>query len=423
MWGRTGSDTRLVPLLEEALDGLDPEEAELRARLLARLAGALRDEHSRERRDRLSAEALEAARGSGNAGALLYALDGRSAAIIGPDTVGECLEIANEFCAIAEQGGDLERSLPAFDHRRTVLVITGDLQTAQLDLARELEIVEILRQPAQLWQAYAASAMFALLIGPVANAEPLIAKAFEFGETSMPDTAGPDASPPTLLAGDFQGWADEVVPELADLADAFPARVAFRCALAHAHARVGNVQEAQELLTELGAERFSVLPFDQEWLWAASLLAETIVWIGDLEAAEVLYELVVPWVGLNASDHPEGFRGSVARDAGLLAAMLDRPDLAAGHFEDAIAANTKIGARVWVAYTKSDYGQLLLERGGAGNAERAHELLASARALAAELGTPLAGREPFRAGRMTEVRILGPLEVRDGDRTNPARGR
>jgi DNA-binding SARP family transcriptional activator len=386
MWGRTGSDTRLVPLLEEALDGLDPEEAELRARLLARLAGALRDEHSRERRDRLSAEALEAARRSGNAGALLYALDGRSAAIIGPDTVGECLEIANEFCAIAEQGGDLERSLPAFDHRRTVLVITGDLQTAQLDLARELEIAEILRQPAQLWQAYAASAMFALLIGPVADAEPLIARAFEFGETSMPDTAVPTHRLQRYWLADFQGWTEEVVPELADLAHAFPARVAFRCALAHAHARVGNVREARKLVTKLQADRFSALPFDQEWLWAMSLLAETVVWIGDVEAAEVLYELVVPWVALNASDHPEGFRGSVSRDAGLLASLLNRPDEAAGHFEDAILANTKIGARVWVAHAQSDYGRLLLERGQSGDTDRAEELLSSALDLSDELG-------------------------------------
>ena len=386
MWGRTGTDTRLVPLLEEALDGLDPQEAELRARLLARLAGALRDEHSRERRDRLSAEALEAARHSGDAGALLYALDGRSAAIIGPDTVAECLEIANEFCAIAEQGGDLERALPAFDHRRTVLVITGDLQTAQLDLARELEIVEIMRQPAQLWQAYSASAMFALLIGPVADAEPLIAKAYEFGRTSMPDTAVPTHRLQRYWLADFQGWAEEVVPELADLADAFPARVAFRCALAHAHARVGNLRAAKELVGELRADRFAIVPFDQEWLWAMSLVAETVVWIGDLEAAEVVYELVVPWVGLNASDHPEGFRGSVSRDAGLLAAMLDRPDVAAGHFEDAIAANTKIGARVWVAHAQRDYGQLLMERGRPGDAERAAEHLGSALGLADELG-------------------------------------
>ena len=52
VWARAGGDERLVPLLEEGLAALAEEDVELRARLLARLAGALRDEHSRDRRDR-----------------------------------------------------------------------------------------------------------------------------------------------------------------------------------------------------------------------------------------------------------------------------------------------------------------------------------------------------------------------------------
>jgi hypothetical protein len=55
MWARAAGDERLVPLLEEGLAAVQDQDVELRARLLARLAGALRDEHSRERRDRLSA--------------------------------------------------------------------------------------------------------------------------------------------------------------------------------------------------------------------------------------------------------------------------------------------------------------------------------------------------------------------------------
>ena len=42
-WQRAGDDTRLVPLLEEALRTLGDDGPMLRARLLARLAGALRD--------------------------------------------------------------------------------------------------------------------------------------------------------------------------------------------------------------------------------------------------------------------------------------------------------------------------------------------------------------------------------------------
>ena len=53
-WHRAGDDDRLVPLLEEALQTLGDDAAPLRARLLARLAGALRDQPSLEPRASLS---------------------------------------------------------------------------------------------------------------------------------------------------------------------------------------------------------------------------------------------------------------------------------------------------------------------------------------------------------------------------------
>ena len=58
MYLRAAGDDRLVPLLEEGLVALADEDVALRVRLLARLAGALRDEPSRDRRDRLSREAV-----------------------------------------------------------------------------------------------------------------------------------------------------------------------------------------------------------------------------------------------------------------------------------------------------------------------------------------------------------------------------
>src|SRR2546423_12773428 len=83
---RAGDDHQLVPLLEEGLAALAEEDVELRARLLARLAGALRDEHSRDRRDRLSREAVEIAPRAGNPAALAHALAGRGAGLLGPAT-------------------------------------------------------------------------------------------------------------------------------------------------------------------------------------------------------------------------------------------------------------------------------------------------------------------------------------------------
>ena len=386
MWGRAGSDTLLVPLLEESLEALGEEDDVLRARLLARLAGALRDEHSRDRRDMLSKEALELARSTGSPAALVWALDGRSAAIIAPDTAAECFALANELREVSERFGDLERLAYAIDHQRTVLVMVGDLRAAQVDLAEESRIVRQLRQPAQLWQVRAAEAMFALATGELGRAEALIPEAFSFGEGSLPDTAIPVYELQQYALADFQGRLDEVAPAVRDVVAAYPARAAFRCALLHLDARVGRTREAQQALNELRATGFSALPFDQEWLWGMSLLAETAVLLDDSDSASALYEMLAPWVALNAADHPEGIRGSVSSYLGILATTTGRRRDAEKHFDDALESNERMGVRTYLAQTKYDYARMLLERAEPGDAERAGELLESAKALSDEIG-------------------------------------
>jgi DNA-binding SARP family transcriptional activator len=386
MWGRAGSDAVLVPLLEEGLDALGDRDDVLRARLLARLAGAIRDEHSRERRDALSKEALDVARRTGSPAALVWALDGRSAAIIGPDTIDECLVLANEFREVSERSGDLERFAYALDHRRTVLVMVGDLRSVEIDLARELEIVEQLKQPGQLWQVYAARAMFALATGELADAETLIDLSFQFGERALRDTALPVYVLQQYSLADLHGRLAEVAPDVRNLVDAYPARLAFRCALGHVDARLGREPEARQVLSDLSADGFSALPFDQEWLWAMSLLAETAAILADRGQASAVYDMLAPWAALNAADHPEGIRGSVAGYLGMLASTMERWGPAERHFEDALAANERMGVRTYLAHTQYDYASMLLERAEPGDAERAEELLASAEGLSGEIG-------------------------------------
>ena len=62
VWARAADDRTLVPLLEDALKHLGDEASPLRARLMARLAGALRDELDGGRRATLSAKAVAMAR-------------------------------------------------------------------------------------------------------------------------------------------------------------------------------------------------------------------------------------------------------------------------------------------------------------------------------------------------------------------------
>ena len=134
VWGRTGADTQLVPFLEEGLAAVAGDDVELRARLLARLSGALRDEHSRVRRDRVSSEAVELARHTGELSALAYALDGRAAAINAPDTIDECLVLGTELCEVASRIGDGERVVYGHIHRFIAELNLGRVAEAEADL-------------------------------------------------------------------------------------------------------------------------------------------------------------------------------------------------------------------------------------------------------------------------------------------------
>jgi DNA-binding SARP family transcriptional activator/tetratricopeptide (TPR) repeat protein len=386
VWARAGDDYRLVPLLEEALAALAGEDAELRARLLARLAGALRDEHSRDRRDALSREAVELARRHGSAAVLSYALVGRAHAIVAPDTVLECLALGTELREVALQSGDREQVVAAHMLRNLAHLLVGDVAEGQIELAAATSVAVALRQPAQLWQVRACEAQLALAAGRLDEADGLITQAFELGERALPEVAIPIYLLQRYTLCDFRAHLEEIEHEIRDLVVTYPARPVFRCVLAHLLGRLGRLSEAQLALNDLAGADFSALPFDQEWLYGTSLLAETFVLLGDAGACSLLYELLLPWAAFNAVDVAEGFRGSVARYLGLLATATGRLDDAQRHFEDALARNQQMLARPWLAYTQSDYAQMLLTRDLAGDAERAENLLERALATALELG-------------------------------------
>jgi DNA-binding SARP family transcriptional activator len=389
VWGRAGRDERLVPLLEEGLAALededeDEDQVELRVRLLARLAGALRDEHSRERRDRLSGEAVALARRSGNEAALAYALEGRATATLAPDTGDETLKLFDELLEVAERIGDPERAVHSHLFRCVVSLRLGDLDEVERELAAVAPIAHALRQAPQLWLMEATRADLALARGRMVESDEHIESAFVYGELAQPEMATPVYLLQRYRLREYTGGLEESEPEISGVAGEYPARVVFRCALAHIHARLGRLADARAAVHELAPDDFAAVPFDQEWFFGMSLLTETAVRLEEGDAAAALYRQLLPWSALHASDHPEGYRGSLSRDLGQLAALLERWDDAERHFEDALAMNAKAGALPWLAHTQADYARMLRARGG--DDDRADELLSAAHATYEALG-------------------------------------
>jgi DNA-binding SARP family transcriptional activator len=384
-WSRAGHDTRRVALLERALARLPADDLELRPRLLGRLAGALRDEHSPARRDALSAEAVELARRTADRSALAYALSGRAAAICAPDTVAERLAIAAEVQQLATQAGDLERVVAGHMHRVIALLQLGDTGEARAALAAAEEVAVRLGQPAQLWEVRGGVAMMELAAGRFEAAESIAEDAFGLGEHTVPDGAIPVYLLQRCGLRDFRGGLDASVPDLERLIEDYPARPVFRCALAHVRARLGD-RWASDQLAALTRDGCAAIPFDQEWLFAMSLLAEACWLVGQAPAAATVYDLLLPWEEATVADPGEGFRGAAARDLGLLATVLERFDEADRHFRAAIAMNTEMDVPPWLARTRESYSRMLLVRDSGGDRQRGRELLAQAAAGYRELG-------------------------------------
>jgi DNA-binding SARP family transcriptional activator len=378
VWGRARDDHRLVPLLEEALAKLGDEDDALRVRLLSRLAGALRDEPSRERRGRLSAEAVALARRSGDPVLLGHALAGRGHAIMAPDTLAECLALGSELRDVARRSGDRERLIAGHALRLLAnLILTGDLKGAVDELATSTPVAEEIRQAIPLWEIHSTAALIALATGRFAEGVELMELGRSIGEHALPEAAVDIYELQRTTLCDFCGGLEGVEPAVGRVAAESPARPVFRCCLAYVEARLGRSDEAGRLLGELAADGFAGVPFDQEWLFAMSLLAETAWLLDDREAAAAMYPLLLPWSGLTAADVGEGFRGSVSRYLGLLALTCERSSDAQRHLEEALATNERMGARPWVAHTERDLGGLLLDNG-----ERAQGLELLERALA-----------------------------------------
>ena len=181
-WQRAADDLRLVPLLEEALAAFGDEAPTLRARLLARLAGALRDEPSLEPRASISREAVEIARGLDDKDLLAYTLVSNALAIWGPDP-GELVPIAEEVSRLAQETGTSTTVLDALTLHSLIAWLTlAEGDAATLD-DRFNEVAEELGQPADHWQAAMQDVVWALFRGDFAAAEQLAAEALMRRET------------------------------------------------------------------------------------------------------------------------------------------------------------------------------------------------------------------------------------------------
>jgi tetratricopeptide (TPR) repeat protein len=381
-WLRAGNDRRLIPLLEEALGGLGEEESQLRVRLLARLAGALRDQPSLEPRSSLSRQAVAIARRLGDADTLGYALVSLTTATWGPE-IEDLVPYVAEIRKLAEETGDPERMFQWGWLQHIIHMNLGDIAAAEEIAEQHQAVAQELKQLSQQWYSTVMRSLFPLVRGNFTEAERLADAAYQIGRKAQSWDASFSHRILLFAVRREQGRLEEVDQLIRTSVDEFPGYHSLGCLVPLIDYELGREDSARIRFDELASDRFTALPRDGEWVFSLSLLAQLATYLRDRARARTLYDHLLPHAHRNATLTGEVAIGSVSRYLGLLAALLERWDDAERHFEEALEMNERMTARPWLAHTQEDYGRVLLERG---ETQRGSALIAAAVATYQELG-------------------------------------
>jgi class 3 adenylate cyclase len=268
---------------------------------------------------------------------------------------------------------------------------------------------ERLRQPYYLWWAGVLRVTLPLLQGRFDEAERLVSEALALGQRAGNRNALQVSGAQMFALRFCQGRLDELVDVMESFAGQYAMMPSWRCGLAFLYAELGRSAQARAELEHLAINDFRDIPVDIAWLSGLMMLTLACGALEDRRRAAILYARLLPCAGRIVL-HPAAIvLGSAELPLGLLAATLGRFADAERHYERALAANTRLGARPFVARTQYHWAATCLARGGPADRARALELLNAALATGQELGM----KALVAAALALKLRVQG---VASGDR-------
>ncbi len=344
------SDPALARLSEEALAMLGDGDASLRVKLLNQFAerlGALGWTGDR-RSSELTAQAVEVGRRSNDPEILAEALYGRYFALRGPDGLEERLSISAEIAAIVDR-----HRLPGWEfrtgyYRGADLLESGDADGAWRELTQLQRAGDLVRigHPGVV---EATEAMRALLQRPPDEAERLIERARGAGLVRPNAVARQIYAMQIFALRREQGRAEELTDSLRRAIGRVPTLLFSRCALALACADADRRAEAAEHFDRIAASDFAAGRRDYTWTLSIAMLAEACFLLEDAERAERIRPLLAAYRGRNVAVGALLCLGSIARYLAMLESVGGRFEEAERMFDEAEAANRRLGAPVLLA--------------------------------------------------------------------------
>ncbi|HVH24648.1 MAG TPA: AAA family ATPase, partial [Pseudonocardia sp.] len=353
------------------------QEAQLTAALARELSHSVPTH--RAQAPRLSSEALALARTLDDPATLAACLLARHDVLWTPGRASERTAVAREIVALAERTADVERRAEGLLLTANALLEDGSAAFRPV-LDEYLAVTERFGQPRHDYLALTRRGALALIDGRLDEAESLIEEATALGERiGEPDVGNVRMS---QLLGLVRARGEP--PRLRETAaEAIRWWVGVP---SHAHAvaaglfaEAGELAEAARSLDAVRA--LGVWRDDRSYLWSVFVggMATAAVRLADRDAcAELLAELEPVTTACGVNGALVCFSGSNAHWAGLLADALGERERARDLLEHALAVHRRLGARVWEAESCAALAAL----------EEPGEHAARAGLLAAQLGLP-----------------------------------
>ena len=349
-------------LLERALAMLPEGDSPRRAVVMARLAEI--PFSTLEKRDRYAAEALAMAERLGDLEAILTALS--ACCVLGhrPGHADERLAITNRRLCVAEAVGTPERVFMARFVRYQELLVQGRASESEAELRLVEEWAERTGEPAMRAIPPILRAGRALWEGRFDEAETRIAGALSDLPPRVVSWAPAQATEQMTCLLHFQGRLSEMPP--LSLWERFGPEegrwaASNRCKRMYLLHRLGQRDAARRVLEAVVPDAVE-LPVDFVRGFSLALLSEVAAELGDRGRCERLLAELEPEAGLQVTVGAHLLLGCASLRLGMLTRALGRLDEAERHFEVALAADARMGARPWIAETQLECAALLLDQ-------------------------------------------------------------
>jgi class 3 adenylate cyclase/tetratricopeptide (TPR) repeat protein len=355
-------DPRRRELLELSMAQLAPD-SEFRALVIAHMAACLTFTDQFDERRELTETAIDLARQVGDPTVLAQVLTTTCTCFMSPDNLAASEDRLTEAIELAAALGAKLTEFEGRLARMTIFVQVGRFEAAQRDLDRCTELGTIVLDPHLNVFADVARMMLVAMRGDVKGAELLSATALEHSMPSHSTVTATTLFGTQLLAiRRLIGRPETLLGGTRAIADISTGIAAARSGLALLFSEMGQDEDAARQLAQI-MPALTTGKHDLFWMNCVDHCARVASAIDDVEVAQILYDLLLPYEGLHViAALAAAYYAPASQALGLLAETLERPEIAETHFARALREAEAVQALPCIAETKYLWGRMLVRR-------------------------------------------------------------